>query len=72
MIKNHQFATAPFKICLFLLGVLVGISRIYLLYHWTSDVLSSIILSYFIVRIIDKKLKMGKSMVEFNKVENRC
>ncbi|MBM6690482.1 phosphatase PAP2 family protein [Fusobacterium mortiferum] len=60
------------KICLFLLGVLVGISRIYLLYHWTSDVLSSIILSYFIVRIIDKKLKMGKSMVESNKVENRC
>lgn len=60
------------KICLFLLGILVGISRVYLLYHWTSDVLTSIILSYFIARIIDKKLKMEKSMIKFNIVENRC
>lgn len=50
------------KVCLFVLGILVGVSRIYLTYHWTSDVLTSIILSYFIANIIDKRLKKSISL----------
>ena len=44
------------KIPLFVLGILVGISRIYLLRHWTTDVVTSIILSYFIAKFVHKKI----------------
>ena len=44
------------KIPLFVLGILVGISRIYLLRHWTTDVVTSIILSYFIAKFVHKKM----------------
>lgn len=44
-----------FKILLFSIGLLVAISRVYLLKHWTTDVLFSIIISYFIVKFIFKK-----------------
>lgn len=44
------------KIPLFVLGILVGISRIYLLCHWTTDVVTSIILSYFIAKFVHKKI----------------
>lgn len=42
------------KFSLFLLGVLVAISRVYLAYHWPSDTITSIILSYVITKIIFK------------------
>ena len=44
------------KIPLFVLGTLVGISRIYLLRHWTTDVVASVILSYFIAKFVHKKM----------------
>lgn len=43
------------KILLFVLGSLVGISRVYLAYHWTTDVIASIIISYFIAKFIYQK-----------------
>ena len=46
------------KIPLFILGILVGMSRIYLVRHWSSDVVASVILSYFIAKIIYKKINM--------------
>ncbi len=46
------------KIPLFILGILVGMSRIYLVRHWTTDVVASVILSYFIAKIIYKKINM--------------
>jgi phosphoesterase PA-phosphatase related len=36
----------------------VGMSRIYLVRHWTTDVVASVILSYFIAKIIYKKINM--------------
>ena len=44
------------KIPLFVLGILVGISRIYLMCHWITDVVTSIILSYFIAKFVHKKI----------------
>ena len=44
------------KIPLFILGILVGMSRIYLVRHWSSDVVASIILSYFIAKFVHKKI----------------
>lgn len=40
------------KILLFSIGILVGTSRIYLSFHWFSDVVVSIFISYFIGKII--------------------
>ena len=44
------------KIPLFILGILVGMSRIYLVRHWTTDVVASVILSYFIAKFVHKKI----------------
>ena len=44
------------KIPLFILGILVGVSRIYLVRHWSSDVVASVILSYFIAKFVHKKI----------------
>ena len=44
------------KIPLFILGILVGMSRVYLVRHWTTDVIASIILSYFIAKFVHKKI----------------
>lgn len=44
------------KIPLFILGILVGMSRIYLVRHWSSDVVASVILSYFIAKFVHKKI----------------
>ena len=49
------------KIPLFVLGTLVGISRIYLVRHWTTDVVTSIILSYFIAKFVHKKIFGNKA-----------
>ena len=50
-IKNRVF-----KMLLFILGFLVGVSRIYLLYHWTTDVIASIIISYFIAKFVYNRM----------------
>ncbi|ERK67801.1 PAP2 family protein [Leptotrichia sp. oral taxon 215 str. W9775] len=52
-IKNKFIRTI-----LFVLGVLVGMSRVYLVRHWTTDVVASVILSYFIAKIIYKKINL--------------
>ena len=49
------------KIPLFILGILVGMSRIYLMRHWSSDVVASIILSYFIAKFVHKKIFGNKA-----------
>ena len=49
------------KIPLFILGILVGVSRIYLVRHWSSDVVASVILSYFIAKFVHKKIFGNKA-----------
>ena len=49
------------KIPLFILGILVGMSRIYLVRHWTTDVVASVILSYFIAKFVHKKIFGNKT-----------
>lgn len=49
------------KIPLFILGILVGVSRIYLVRHWTTDVVASVILSYFIAKFVHKKIFGNKA-----------
>ena len=49
------------KIPLFILGILVGMSRIYLVRHWSSDVVASVILSYFIAKFVHKKIFGNKA-----------
>ena len=44
------------KVSLFILGILVGMSRVYLVRHWTTDVVVSVILSYFIAKFVHKKM----------------
>ena len=49
------------KIPLFILGILVGMSRIYLVRHWSRDVVANIILSYFIAKFVHKKIFGNKA-----------
>ena len=49
------------KVSLFILGILVGMSRIYLVRHWTTDVVASVILSYFIAKFVHKKIFGNKA-----------
>ena len=51
------------KMLLFILGFLVGVSRIYLVYHWTTDVIASVILSYFIAKFVHKKIFGNKERI---------
>ena len=44
------------KMLLFILGFLVGVSRISLVYHWTTDVIASIIISYFIAKFVYSRI----------------
>ncbi|ERK50501.1 phosphatase PAP2 family protein [Leptotrichia sp. oral taxon 879] len=50
-IKNRYI-----KMMLFVLGFLVGVSRVYLRYHWTTDVIASIIISYFIAKFVYNRM----------------
>jgi len=45
----------------FIVKSLVGMSRIYLVRHWSSDVVASIILSYFIAKFVHKKIFGNKA-----------
>ena len=51
------------KIPLFILGILVGMSRVYLVRHWTTDVVASVILSYFIAKFVHKKIFGNKERI---------
>ena len=44
------------KMLLFILGFLVGISRVYLIHHWTTDVITSVVLSYFIAKFVYNRM----------------
>ena len=44
------------KMLLFILGFLVGVSRISLVYHWTTDVITSVVLSYFIAKFVYNRM----------------
>lgn len=59
-IKNRYL-----KLALFTLGILVGLSRIYLSYHWFSDVVTSIGLSYAVSRFIYGRIKKMKISAAF-------
>ena len=54
LIKNRHI-----KILLFVLGFLVGVSRVYLVYHWTTDVIASIVISYFVAKIVYNRVKLN-------------
>lgn len=51
------------KIPLFILGILVGISRVYLVRHWSTDVIASVIISYFIAKFVYKKIFKNKEKI---------
>ena len=51
LIKNRFI-----KMLLLILGFLVGVSRISLVYHWTTDVIASIIISYFIAKFVYNRM----------------
>ena len=44
------------KMLLFILGFLVGVSRVYLIHHWTTDVIASVVLSYFIAKFVYNRM----------------
>ena len=52
------------KVPLFVLGILVGMSRVYLARHWTTDVIASIIISYFISKFVYKKINFQQYKVQ--------
>lgn len=58
-IKNRYIKTL-----LFLLGFLVGISRIYLVYHWSTDVVASIAISYFAAKFVYNKINLQQNTVQ--------
>ena len=58
-IKNRYI-----RILLFALGFLVGISRIYLVYHWTTDVIASVIISYFIAKFVHSKINFSRHIFD--------
>ena len=37
----------------------MGVSRVYLVYHWTTDVIASIVISYFIAKIVYNRIKLN-------------
>lgn len=51
LIKNRFIKTL-----LIILGFLVGISRVYSGYHWTTDVVASIFISYFVAKFVYNKM----------------
>ena len=55
-ILSFVIKSKAIKIPLFILGILVGMSRVYLVCHWSSDVVASVILSYFIAKFVHKKI----------------
>lgn len=60
-ILSFVIKSKAIKIPLFILGILVGMSRIYLVCHWTTDVVASVILSYFIAKFVHKKIFGNKA-----------
>ncbi|NWO20256.1 phosphatase PAP2 family protein [Leptotrichia sp. oral taxon 223] len=58
VIKNKTI-----KIPLFILGILVGMSRVYLVRHWTTDVVASVIFSYFLAKFVHKKIFGNKKRI---------
>ena len=58
-IKNRYI-----KMMFFVLGFLVGISRVYLRYHWMTDVIASVIISYFISKFVYKKINFQQYKVQ--------
>lgn len=60
------------KFILIGIGILVGISRIYLSYHWFTDVVSSMIVSYIIAKFINSKIKERKEIKIHKLLPYKC
>ena len=59
-----MFRVSLFSLKLFVLGFLVGVSRVYFRYHWMTDVIASIIISYFIAKFVYKKINFQQYKVQ--------